>query len=94
MERKAKVFMKWLDRYKCDIKEPQSIMYADVQNITVCIHVINGLGNGLYLNCTELNIRDVNLHSSDFTEAVVKAKNIIWKEFVKLQKGVYEFCNN
>lgn len=86
--------MKWLDRYKRDIKEPQTVMYADVPHITVCVHTIHGLGNKLYLNCKELNIKDADLNSDDFTEAVIKAKNIIWEEFIKIQKGVSEFCNN
>lgn len=86
--------MKWLDRYGRDIKEPQSMMYADVSHITVCIHTLHGLGNNLYLNCKEFNIKDADLHSEDFAEAIIKAKNIIWEEFIKIRKGVFEFCNN
>ncbi len=85
--------MRWLNKYKQEVKEPQSMMYADVPGLRICVHQIVGI-KGWYLSCPELRINDNNLHTEDFNEATEKAKLVIREEFEKLEVAVNDFLQN
>lgn len=87
--------MRWLDQYKREIStdQPVSMMYAYVPGIRVCVHRIAGTA-GWYLNCPELRIDAINLHTEDFKEASELAKLLIREKFGNLEVAVNNFLEN
>jgi hypothetical protein len=51
----------------------------DLKNnpLGICIHKYVGCGDGLYLTCHNLNIRDRDLFTEDIMEAVKKSQGIV-----------------
>ena len=85
--------MRWLNRYRIEVKEPESMMYADVPGIRICVHRIVGIA-GWFLSCPTLRIDDVNLHTDDFYKATEQAKVVIREEVEKLETAVNKFLEN
>ena len=85
--------MKWLNRHKNEVTVAESIMYADVPGIRVCVHQIHGIA-GWYLNCSELRLSDVNSRTNNFQERTEQAKATIREEFEKLEASVNKFLEN
>lgn len=46
-------------------------------DLRICIHKLHGLGDELFLNCHAMNMKDIDLNTEDFMEAVENAKKII-----------------
>jgi hypothetical protein len=82
--------------YNADLESGSIFDYKRVENDCsrlVVIHRIQGL-DGWYLNCSALGIRDMELKSEDFSEAVEESKGVVLNVFAKLQKRISAYCND
>lgn len=55
----------------------KSIFDLENNGLRICIHKYIGLGDALFLTCYALEMRQIDLHTKDFDEAVQRAKQII-----------------
>jgi len=60
----------------------------------ICIHKIHYLGDKLFLNCGALNIKDLDLHTEDFEEAVEKSKEILKCKAISIRDSVLAFTDD
>lgn len=67
-------------------KEPEegSVFELKNNNLKMQIHHYIGCGDAWFLSCASLSISQRDLHTEDFTEAVVKSKEILWEEISSL----------
>lgn len=73
--------LKWKSNARYDEEvEKGSIFELKDNKLGILIHHYIGCGNNWYLSCKALGIRNKNLETENFGEAVVKAKVIIWHE--------------
>lgn len=63
-------------------------------DLDICIHKINGLGEALFLSCPKLCISDHDLKTEDFTEAVKQSQVYIIEKAVKIYEAAADFAKN
>lgn len=60
--------------------EEGSIFELKNNNLKMSIHHYVGCGDSWFLSYKALGISCKNLYTNDFTEAVIKAKEVIWED--------------
>lgn len=69
--------MEWKSNCKFGQKPEEGSIFTLKNPLGICIHKYAGCGDNLYLSCDRLGIDTKSLDTSDFYEAVGKAKQII-----------------
>lgn len=84
--------LEWKSNAKHSQKlEKGSIFDLKNNNLNIAIHHYIGCGDNWFLSCHVLGIKAWNLHSTDFNEAVLKAKDIINKKVDDIVKEKDKF---
>ena len=62
-------------------------------NLGICIHKICGL-DGYYLSCHKLDVKDFDLKTTNFNEAVKQSQIVIMERATKLHELAVDFVKN
>ena len=75
------------------VNSSETIYNLKNNDLGVTVHKIHGL-TGWYLTCHSLNIKQMNLNTEDFNEAVKQSQIIIMEETTKIHNSACDFVKN
>lgn len=86
--------MKWKANAKFNQPLESASVWTAKDTMNVVIHKLHGLGDTLYLTCSDFGIYNMSLRTDDFETAVRSAKAIIKDGLAVMQERYIPFIND
>ena len=75
------------------VNSRETIFDLKGNDLGICIHKIVGL-DSWFLSCHRLNVKDLDLNTEDFNEAVKQSQIIIMERATKIHELAVDFAKN